>query len=57
MAAPVLTDNISDYLHAKVVEESMSLMKFNLNLLVEIEENCPFSQWRKDLHQIRNKNN
>lgn len=57
MAAAVLTDNISDYLHAKVVEESMSLMKFNLNLLVEIEENCPFSQWRKDLHQIRNKNN
>ena len=51
--APVLTNNISDFLHHDVVDKAMELMQYNLNLLVELEDNCPFSQWRVDLETLK----
>ena len=54
MNAPVLSDNISDFLHQNVVDKAMELMQYNLNLLVELEENCPFPQWKIDLNQLKN---
>lgn len=54
MKAPVVTNNISDYLHEKVVEKAFELMKYNLNLHVELEEKCPFPQWTKDMSIINN---
>lgn len=49
MKAPVQTNNISDFLHDKVVEKAMGLIKFNLNLQCELENKCPFPQWKKNL--------
>ena len=53
MRAPIISGNVSDYLHKEVIEKAMVLMKFNLNLLVEMEENCPFQQWKIDLEGLR----
>lgn len=53
MKAPVLTNSIADYLHEKVVEKAMELMRYNLNLHVELEEKCPFAAWKADLENLR----
>lgn len=52
MKAPAQTNSIADYLHEKVVEKAMELMKYNLNLYVELDEKCPFAQWKKDLELL-----
>ena len=52
MKAPAQTNNIADYLHEKVVEKAMELMKYNLNLYVELDEKCPFAQWKSDLKNM-----
>lgn len=36
----------------KVVEAAVELMKYNLELQVEIEEKCPFPQWKYDLQLL-----
>lgn len=51
--APVQTNSIADYLHEKVVEKTMELMRYNLNLYVELEEKCPFLEWKADLGKYR----
>ena len=53
MNAPVLSNSISDFLHQDVVNKAMELMQYNLNLLVELEDNCPFPQWKRDLVQMK----
>lgn len=53
MNAPVQTNSISDFLHLDVVDKAMELMQYNLNLLVELEDNCPFPLWKTDLEQLR----
>ena len=42
----VVLERIVDYLHVRVVEKTMELMKYNLNLYVELEEKYPFSAWK-----------
>lgn len=49
MKALVQINSISDYLHEKLVEKAIELMKYNLNLQCELEDKCPFPQWKKDL--------
>lgn len=53
MKAPVLTNSIAEYLHEKVVEKAMELMRYNLNLHVELEEKCPFAAWKADFKKMR----
>lgn len=53
MTAPAQTNSIADYLHEKVVEKAMELMKYNLNLYVELDEKCPFAQWKSDLKNMK----
>ena len=53
MKAPSQTNSIADYLHEKVVEKAMELMKYNLNLYVELDEKCPFPQWKSDLKNLK----
>ena len=53
MKAPVQTDSIADYLHEKVVAKAMELMKYNLNLLTELEDKCPFPVWKQDLEKLK----
>ena len=53
MKAPAQTNSIADYLHEKVVEKAMELMKYNLNLYVELDEKCPFAQWKSDLKNLK----
>ena len=53
MKAPAQTNSITDYLHEKVVEKAMELMKYNLNLYVELDEKCPFAQWKNDLKNLK----
>lgn len=53
MKAPVQTNSIADYLHEKVVEKAMELMKYNLNLYVELVEKCPFPDWKANLEKLR----
>lgn len=53
MEAPIISNNISDFLHKDIVGKAMELMEYNLNLLVELEEKCPFPQWKIDLANIR----
>lgn len=53
MKAPVLTNSIADYLHEKVVAKAMELMRYNLNLHIELEEKCPFATWKADLENLR----
>ena len=36
MKAPVQTNSIGDFLHEKVIEKAMELMKYNLNLQCEL---------------------
>ena len=36
----------------KVVEAAVELMKYNLELQVEIEDKCPFPQWKYDLQLL-----
>ena len=55
MKAPAQTNNIADYLHEKVVEKAMDLMKYNLNLYVELDGKCPFLQWKNDLKNMNMK--
>ena len=43
-----LAEMVSD----KVVEAAVELMKYNLELQVEIEEKCPFPQWKHDLQLL-----
>lgn len=50
--APILSNNISDFLHENVIENAIKLMSFNLKIQEEIEENCPFPVWKHDLQQI-----
>ena len=52
MSDHVQTNSISDFLHQDVVDKAMELIQYNLNLLVELEENCPFPQWKIDLEQM-----
>lgn len=52
MKAPVQTNNISDFLHKKVVERAIELMDYNLNLYTQLVEKCPFSQWKRDLEKL-----
>lgn len=47
--APKHTNRINDFIEQEVVDASMELMKYNLELQVEIEEKCPFPQWKRDL--------
>lgn len=53
MKAPVVTNNVSDYLHEKVVEKAVEIMHYNLNLFCELDEKCPFSTWKTDLKQMK----
>ena len=53
MKAPAQTNSIADYLHEKVVEKAMELMKYNLNLYVELDEKCLFAQWKSDLKNMK----
>ncbi|MCS2481841.1 hypothetical protein [Bacteroides faecis] len=53
MKAPVQTNSISDYLHEKVIEKAMELVKYNLNLYCELEEKCPFFAWKTDLQNLK----
>ena len=53
MKAPIQTNSIADYLHEKVIEKAMELMKYNLNLYAELEEKCPFPAWKHDLEELR----
>ena len=53
MKAPIQTNSIADFLHEKVVESAMELMKYNLNLYVELDEKCPFPQWKSDLKNLK----
>ena len=53
MKAPIQTNSIADFLHEKVVEKAMELMKYNLNLYVELDEKCPFPQWKSDLKNLK----
>lgn len=53
MKAPAQKNSIADYLHEKVVEKAMELMKYNLNLYVELDEKCPFPQWKSDLKNLK----
>ena len=53
MKAPPQTNSIADYLHEKVVEKAMELMKNNLNLYVELDEKCLFAQWKSDLKNMK----
>lgn len=53
MKTPAQTNSIADYLHEKVVEKAMELMKYNLNLYVELDEKCPFAQWKSDLKNMK----
>ncbi|RHK13855.1 hypothetical protein DW080_03045 [Bacteroides caccae] len=39
-----------DFLNEKVVDKASELIKYNLNLPVELEENCPYPQWKKDMN-------
>ena len=52
MKAPIQTNSIADFLHEKVVERAMELMKYNLDLHVALEEKCPFPQWKKDIELL-----
>ena len=52
MKAPIQTNSIADFLHEKVVERAMELMKYNLDLHVSLEEKCPFPQWKKDIELL-----
>lgn len=40
MKAPVVTNNVSDYLHEKVVEKAVELMHYNLNFSVNLMKNA-----------------
>lgn len=53
MKAPVQTNSISDYLHEKVIEKAMELVKYNLNLYCELEEKCSFFAWKTDLQNLK----
>lgn len=53
MEAPVVTNNVSDYLHEKVVEKAVELMDYNLNLFCELDEKCPFPAWKTDLKNLK----
>lgn len=53
MKAPVQTNSITDFLHVKVVEKAIELMKYSLNLYTELEEKCPFPAWKKDLDVLK----
>ena len=55
MNAPVQSNNISDFLHQDVVNKAMELIQYNLDLLVELEDNCPFLQWKIELKQLKSK--
>lgn len=50
--APASTNSITDYLHEKVVAKAMELVRYNLNLQVELEEKCPFPAWKQDLQKL-----
>ena len=52
MKAPIQTNSIADFLHEKVVERAMELMKYNLDLHVSLAEKCPFPQWKKDIELL-----
>ena len=52
MKAPIQTNSIADFLHEKVVEKAMELMKYNLHLHVSLEEKCPFREWKKDIELL-----
>lgn len=52
MIAPIQSNNISDYLHEKVIDKAMELMDYNLNMYVELEEKCPFAVWKNELKGI-----
>lgn len=53
MKAPVQTSSITDYLHEKVVEKAIELMTYNLNVYVELDEKCPFPDWKMDLEKLK----
>lgn len=53
MKATLHTNNISDYLHANVIEKAIELMSYNLNLYTQLEEKCPFTAWRDDLQNLK----
>ena len=53
MKTPIQTNQISDYLHDKVVSKAVELMSYNLNLYTELEENCPFAVWKNDLRDLK----
>lgn len=52
MKALVQTSSIADYLHEQIVAKAMELMNYNLDLYCELEEKCPFLNWRNDLKEI-----
>ena len=41
-----------DFLKEEVIVKASELIKYNLNLQVELEEKCPFPQWKKDLNEL-----
>lgn len=53
MKPPVVTNNIVDYLHEKVVRKAMELIRYNLNLFCELDEKCPFPAWKTDLKNMK----
>lgn len=47
MKVSVMSDSIADFLHEEVVVMAMELMKYNLNLLTELEINALFRSGRQ----------
>lgn len=53
MKAPIQSNSVADFLHEKVISKAMELVKYNLNLQVELEEKCPFPAWTNDLEKMK----
>ena len=51
----VQLDNYMNALYKSFMVNShaMELMKYNLNLYVELDEKCPFPQWKSDLKKLK----
>lgn len=44
-----------DFMQKDILDEVNRLMLYNLDLLVELEESCPFLQWKNDLVSLKTK--
>ena len=49
-----ITNEFGGTLHEYIgKKKAMELMKYNLNLYVELDEKCPFPQWKSDLKNLK----